>query len=99
TNGGIPRTAFPEHFTRLAVRLGLSLPRDEVASPPKELTLIRDPFGVKRDRAAEISVELTVQSDPPPAAVENGLRVFTEGSLITVTVRTSEDSHLRLFCR
>lgn len=102
TSGLLPRLNFPDHFNQIAVRLGMGRPRD-VASPSKVLVQIQDPFGVKRDRAATLSVELipyavVKKGDNSEVTVPN-TKIFTDGDLMSVTVTASEDAHLRLFAR
>jgi cytochrome c553 len=99
-SGGVPRLNFTDHFTQIAVRLGLGTPRD-VAPPSKVLVQLQDPFGVKRERGAVIAVELV----PSVLTTEGGVEklipgtIFKEGDLMAVTVRSNEDAHLRIFAK
>jgi hypothetical protein len=81
---GIPRVAFAEPFSRIAVRLGIGDVRD-AANPPAEFTRIIDPHRDLQTGAARIAVEL--KTDKP---------VYRKGELMFVTVQTSEDAYIRL---
>jgi len=81
---GIPRVAFAEPFSRIAVRLGIGDVRD-AAELPREFTRITDPHGDLQNAAARVAVELKTDK-----------RAYRRGELMLVTVQTSEDAFIRL---
>src|SRR6202034_2758471 len=81
---GIPRVAFAEPFSRIAVRLGIGDVRD-AANPPAEFTNIIDPHRDLQNSAARIAVELKTDK-----------AAYRRGELMFVTVQTSEDAYVRL---
>lgn len=82
---GIPRVAFAEPFTRLAIRLGLGEPR-EFSAAPAAFVSITDPHRLGRHTStAPLSVELLTDK-----------RAYRGGEHMLVTVRTSEDAWVRL---
>jgi len=83
---GIPRVAFADPFTRMALRLGLGDPR-EFDAAPTAFTAVTDPHRLSLPAAGSAPLAVELQTDR---------RTYRGGDHMLVTVRTSEDAWLRL---